>query len=151
MATGAPGTNGVWQYGEDDSEATFSALLNKVASTTNTQIGVDRGRITTAEGKITSLESTRPGTSGKPLNMASNSLTTSASAQVTVTYPVGRFNAWPHIFASVPDTGNVCVPYITNTNSGTSFSIGAFTLGGARVAATVFWVALQMTSGSASG
>jgi hypothetical protein len=51
MATGAPGTNGVWQYGEDDSEATFSALLNKVASTTNTQIGTDRGRLTTLEAR----------------------------------------------------------------------------------------------------
>lgn len=49
MATGAPGTNGVWQYGEDDSETTFSALLNKVASTTNTQFGLDRARLTTLE------------------------------------------------------------------------------------------------------
>ena len=49
MATGAPGTNGVWQYGEDDSEATFSALLNKVASTTDTQLGLDRGRLNTLE------------------------------------------------------------------------------------------------------
>lgn len=49
MATGAPGTNGVWQYGEDDSEATFSALLNKVASTTNTQIGADRARLAILE------------------------------------------------------------------------------------------------------
>lgn len=51
MATGAPGTNGVWQYGEDDSEATFSALLNKVASTADTQIGTDRGRLTTLEAR----------------------------------------------------------------------------------------------------
>jgi hypothetical protein len=51
MATGAPGTNGVWQYGEDDSEATFSALLNKVAATTDTQIGTDRGRLTTLEAR----------------------------------------------------------------------------------------------------
>ena len=50
MATGTPGTNGVWQYGEDDSEATFSALLNKAASTTDTQIGLDRARLTTLEG-----------------------------------------------------------------------------------------------------
>lgn len=40
MATGALDTNGIWQYGEDDSEATFSALLNKVASSTSTQVGV---------------------------------------------------------------------------------------------------------------
>jgi hypothetical protein len=51
MATGSPGTNGVWQYGEDDSEATFSALLNKAASTTDTAIGLDRGRLTTLEAR----------------------------------------------------------------------------------------------------
>lgn len=51
MATGTPGTNGVWQYGEDDSEATFSALLNKAASTTDTQIGLDRARLTTLEAR----------------------------------------------------------------------------------------------------
>lgn len=51
MATGAPGTNGVWQYGEDDSEATFSALLNKAAYTTDTQIGADRTRLTALEAR----------------------------------------------------------------------------------------------------
>lgn len=49
MATGAPGPNGVYQYGEDDSEATFSALLNKAASTTDTQLGLDRSRLTALE------------------------------------------------------------------------------------------------------
>lgn len=58
MATGAPGTNGVWQYGEDDSEATFSALLNKVASTTDTQIGADRTRLTAVESAWTSYTPT---------------------------------------------------------------------------------------------
>ena len=53
MATGAPGTNGVWQYGEDDSEATFSALLNKAASTTDSVIGTAKGRITALEAKPT--------------------------------------------------------------------------------------------------
>lgn len=55
MATGAPGTNGVWQYGEDDSEATFSALLNKAASTTDTQIGADRTRLTALEARKISV------------------------------------------------------------------------------------------------
>lgn len=60
MATGAPGTNGVWQYGEDDSEATFSALLNKAAATTNTQIGLDRARLTALEasGRVLKTVST---------------------------------------------------------------------------------------------
>ena len=35
MATGALDANGIWQYGEDDSEATFSGLLNKLASSTS--------------------------------------------------------------------------------------------------------------------
>lgn len=39
MATGALDANGIWQYGEDDSEITFSALLNKLASSTSTTIG----------------------------------------------------------------------------------------------------------------
>jgi hypothetical protein len=50
MATGSPGANGVWLYGEDDSEATFSALLNKAGSTVNTQLGLDRARLTALEG-----------------------------------------------------------------------------------------------------
>jgi hypothetical protein len=60
MATGSPGTNGVWQYGEDDSEATFSALLNKAASTTDTAIGLDRARLTALEaaGRIIKVVNT---------------------------------------------------------------------------------------------
>jgi len=51
MATGAPGSNGVWLYGEDDNEATFSALLNKAGTTVNTQLGLDRNRLTTLEAR----------------------------------------------------------------------------------------------------
>lgn len=59
MATGAPGPNGVYQYGEDDSEATFSALLNKTASTADTQIGLDRARLAALEaaGRIVQVVS----------------------------------------------------------------------------------------------
>lgn len=38
MATGSLDANGIWIYGEDDSEATFSALLNKLADSTSDQI-----------------------------------------------------------------------------------------------------------------
>lgn len=38
MATGAPDANGIWIYGEDDSEPTFSALLNKLGNSTSTAI-----------------------------------------------------------------------------------------------------------------
>lgn len=35
MATGALDANGIWIYGEDDSEATFSGLLNKLGDSTS--------------------------------------------------------------------------------------------------------------------
>lgn len=42
MATGALDANGIWQYGEDDSNTTFSALLNRLG----TSIGSDmKGRV----------------------------------------------------------------------------------------------------------
>lgn len=40
MATGALDSNGIWQYGEDDSNTTFSALLNRLGASTSTQIGL---------------------------------------------------------------------------------------------------------------
>lgn len=39
MATGALDSNGIWQYGEDDSETTFAALLNKLGGSVSTQVG----------------------------------------------------------------------------------------------------------------
>jgi hypothetical protein len=39
MATGALNANGVWIYGEDDSETTFSALLNKLGNSVSGQLG----------------------------------------------------------------------------------------------------------------
>ena len=38
MATGALDANGIWQYGEDDSEPTFSGLINKLASSTSNTV-----------------------------------------------------------------------------------------------------------------
>lgn len=42
MATGALNAQGVWIYGEDDSEATFSALLNKLGTSISSNM---KGRI----------------------------------------------------------------------------------------------------------
>lgn len=42
MATGALDANGVWIYGEDDSETTFSALLNKLGDSIGDSL---KGRI----------------------------------------------------------------------------------------------------------
>lgn len=40
MATGALDANGIWQYGEDDNEPTFSGMLNKLGGSTSTAIGL---------------------------------------------------------------------------------------------------------------
>lgn len=47
---GALDAQGVWQFGEDDTESLASDLLNLLAAATSTQFGVDRGRLTTLEG-----------------------------------------------------------------------------------------------------
>jgi hypothetical protein len=150
MATGSPGSNGVWLYGEDDSEPTFSQLLNKAGTTVNTQLGVDRGRITAVENRATSLEGTRPGTTGKPLQFAAGGFNSISTGNITVTLPAGRFGFTPIITATVINHPNVCVPYIVNANN-VFFDISVFTIAGARVVATLHWHAVQMTAGSSGG
>jgi hypothetical protein len=155
MATGSPGTNGVWQYGEDDSEATFSALLNKAASTTDTQIGADRTR-------LTSLEGTRPGTAGQPFaqaaGIAAGNTTNIGSASgwfwngvTTVTFPVGRFTQ-PPIVTVVGDATNI----IMFTQMAAAPTTSGFGFVNVRIAAyptnqNGYWTATQMTSGSGAG
>lgn len=139
MATGSPGTNGVWQYGEDDSEATFSALLNKAASTTDTQIGADRARLTI-------LESQAPGTAGQPFRMAAGIATVPPSTYVTVTFPSGRFTVAPRITAVGGGAGAVG-PYGVITGSITSSSAVIQGVNGQ----PVNWIAVQMTASNASG
>lgn len=69
MATGALDANGVWIYGEDDSETTFSALINKLGSSVSAQLSgriiqavsttkTDSFSITGGVGVITGLSAT---------------------------------------------------------------------------------------------
>lgn len=94
-----------------------------------------------------------PGQNGLPYRMSAGSTTTSASGQVTVTLPPGggsRFTVAPIITTQVPFHPNVSVGYVSSIGT-TSFNLGAFTIGGARIAATVHWQAVQMLPGSAAG
>lgn len=80
------------------------------------------------------------------------SLTTSGSGQ-TISFPSGRFNAVPRIALVVTSTTNntVSVAWF-GTKSTTGISLATiFTLGGARIAGTVEWLAVQMTTGAGSG
>jgi len=111
MATGTPGTNGVWQYGEDDSEATFSALLNKAASTTDTQIGLDRARLTTLEArKLSGLVPIVP--TSVSINAGSSSFN-STSGEITFTG--GTTLTVNGVFTS--DYANYLVLYVVETTS----------------------------------
>jgi hypothetical protein len=126
------------------------AGVDSRVTATNVRVTSLEGSVTSIDGRVTSLEGTRPGTSGKPLQFSANTLTTSASAQVTVTFPSGRFGFRPFIVAQVLGHPNVTIPYIGAADN-VSFTIGAFTTAGARVAATVDWHAVQMTSGASGG
>lgn len=80
MATGANDAQGIWQYGEDDSNATFSALLNRLGTSTSTQFGVDRGRLTTLEArKLSGLVPIVPSS----VSISGGTATVSSSGAVT--------------------------------------------------------------------
>jgi hypothetical protein len=51
MATGSLDANGIWIYGEDDSETTFSGLLNKLGDSTSDKVGTMSTNITNLENK----------------------------------------------------------------------------------------------------
>lgn len=81
MATGALDSKGIYQYGEDDSETTFSALLNKLAgSVSNTM----KGRIAqVVYGSTTTLVSNGTGTDVNT-SLSATITPTSASSKIMV-------------------------------------------------------------------
>lgn len=90
------------------------------------------------------------GNSWAPYRMSAGIITTSSSSQVTVTFPSGRFNVRPTFTAQVLAHPNVSVTYVDYVNQ-YSAGVGAFTISGGRIAATVDWHAIQMGSGSSGG
>lgn len=54
MATGAVDANGIWIYGEDDNESTYSALLNKLGNSVSTTVT----RLETMSGLTASQKAT---------------------------------------------------------------------------------------------
>jgi hypothetical protein len=58
MATGSFDANGIWLYGEDDSEATFSALLNKGMSSVSDTVT----RLEDTEGAVQIVSATKTDT-----------------------------------------------------------------------------------------
>lgn len=79
------------------------------------------------------------------------SVTTSASATTSVTFPTGRFAVAPRVFAQITSgTSTISVTWVTGITA-TGFDIRTYTLAGAQNAVTVGWHAIEMTASASSG
>lgn len=140
--------NGIWQYGEDDSNATFSALLNRLASSTSDVVANIENDLNNTQAV---LAAQMPGEPGIPYKNAAGTATTSTSAAVTVTLPSGRFNVAPIInAANVSGSSAAAMPYVSSVTA-SSFGISLYNVSGTRIAQNVHWTAVQMTSTTAAG
>lgn len=93
MATGALDANGIWQYGEDDSNTTFSALLNRLGSSTSTQIASAKpsGRVL----QTVSVTKTNPFSAGQSVWTDITGLSATitprySTSKILVTYTIGN-------------------------------------------------------------
>lgn len=96
MATGAPDANGIWIYGEDDSEATFSALLNKLGTSTSSAL---TDKLAALPGKVLKISSMSTGT------QVNSSTTTPVSTGVSIAYTPVSSTSKIIVLASVNGLG----------------------------------------------
>ncbi|MCE0510839.1 hypothetical protein LVJ59_17460 [Microbacterium sp. KKR3/1] len=87
----------------------------------------------------------------QPWAVASGVTAVSASGSTTVTLPAGRFSQPPNIVCTALSVGSIDIARVFSGASTTSFSVNVFTSTGTQVARSVYWQAVQMTPGSASG
>jgi hypothetical protein len=122
MATGALDANGIWQYGEDDSEATFSALLNKLGASTSTQVGLVKttGRVIQT---VTSFYATTLLTSST--SYVTTNLTATITPKSSTSRIIGFFSAQCYNAPSQRTT----LTAFRGTVSGTQLAVGTNGLG----------------------
>lgn len=96
MATGAPDSNGIWIYGEDDSEATFSALLNKLGTSASSALTT---KLNALPGKVLKISSM---TTNTQVNSATS---TPISTGVSIAYTPVSSTSKIIILASVNGVG----------------------------------------------
>lgn len=101
MATGALDANGIWIYGEDDSEATFSALLNKLSDSTSDVVTTLKpaGRIVQ---QVTATASTQVTTT------STSYVTTGLSATITPRSSANKILILVHSAARTDQNGVSC-------------------------------------------
>ena len=83
----------------------------------------------------------------RPFAMASGVTNTSGSGYATVTFPANRFTQGPQVTGTATTAGSQTT-YVMSTGSSTT-GVTLQTIGS--TASGVYWVAIQMTSGAASG
>ena len=90
---------------------------------------------------------------GTPFAEAAGTASVAGTGIPTVNFPAGRFTVAPLLEVTIITTtgGLVAVPYVGSAPSTTSFVVRLFTLGGAQVAGTVHWRAVQMLPTAAAG
>jgi hypothetical protein len=81
MATGALNAQGVWIYGEDDSNTTFSALLNRLGTSISTNM---KGRIVQIVTGSTTATATNTTTTPVATNLTATITPTSASSKILI-------------------------------------------------------------------
>jgi len=81
MATGSLNAEGVWIYGEDDSEPTFSALLNKLGNSISTDL---KGRIAQIVTGTTSTQVTSSTSTFVATGLTASITPTSANSKIIV-------------------------------------------------------------------
>lgn len=92
-----------------------------------------------------------PGSGGVPFRMAAGTVTTSAGADVTVTFPASRFTVAPRVSCtSVGGLNAVCTPYVVSV-AAASMVVALYNTAGSRVAQVMHYNAIQMTSLAATG
>lgn len=117
MATGALDANGIWQYGEDDSNTTFSALLNRLGSSTSTQIAkaLYSGRV------IQTVVTTKSTTfSASTLNVWTD--VTGLSATITPRFSTSKILV---IVNTTLGGATLAINYLRTLRNGTVIGVGA--------------------------
>ncbi len=101
-------------------------------------------------GRARDLASSAPGTAGKPFAIATGICSAASGAGVTVTFPSGRFTQTP-IVTTMRSTARGGFQQVESITS-TGFTAFSYDYTGTGTSVTnVNWIAIQMTSGSASG
>lgn len=85
MATGANDSNGIYQYGEDDSVSPFSTLLNKLAGSVSSAVGAIRSDIGTLQQSVTALTNRQ-----RIIAANTGAVSTDGSGNVTISHGLGK-------------------------------------------------------------